>query len=598
MQYLAGGSLEDRQQFGPDRRPQPRPLSELADWLEPVAEALDFVHGQRHIHRDIKPGNILFDAQGHAYISDFGVAKVLSANQSDVVRTVHTRTGFVLGTPQYMAPEMVLGQPFDGRVDQYALAVTVYEQVSGRFPFDGPTGGVILMKQTTEQPPPLTNLVPGVPEELAAAVMRALAKDPRQRFPDCRTLARAILQDVRPPRQRTGVSVARTTPQPEAPPTADARPRSFAAGLLLIGLSLSILFGLLVLGLLWLGGRPVPRSGTGPEQASHSDPLSAAVIAKPATPRQEEKAWQPDSKPAPRPEPAPGPAPVPQPIEAKRIAKSVDLELVRIPAGNFWMGSLPGEANRITPDEFRHEVEIIRDVFMAKYTVTVRQFREFIRDADYRTEAERDGQGGFGYNATIKGIEGPKPHYTWRSPGWMQGDEHPVVNVTWNDAEAFCKWLSAKEGKSFRLPTEAEWEYACRAGTSTAYYSGDAVGSLEGMANLADFSFQRQLPGVPNPLPWNDGYPFTGPVGQFKPNRFGLHDMHGNVWQWCSDWYDPHYYETSPRQDPQGPIAGVDRVNRGGSFGNPPSVCRSAYRGHSTPQHRHCILGFRVVLVY
>src|SRR5581483_4422319 len=136
------------------------------DWLEPVAAALDFIHQQHYVHRDVKPDNILFDAHGHAYLSDFGVAKVLAGSARREAATVHTEAGIVLGTPQYMAPELVMGRPFDGRVDQYALAVTVYELLAGRYPFTGPTSAAIFVQATTKAPPPLGTVAPGLPPGL------------------------------------------------------------------------------------------------------------------------------------------------------------------------------------------------------------------------------------------------------------------------------------------------------------------------------------------------------------------------------------------------------------------------------------------------
>src|SRR5947199_370100 len=179
-----------RHPHGPDGQPQAVTARSLAGWLPQVADALDFIHKQKFIHRDIKPANILFDAHKNAYISDFGVAKAAAGRPDAPGRT---GAGMVLGTPEYMAPELVLGQPFDGQIDQYALAVTVYELLAGAPPFAAPAATAVLVKQTSETARPLAELRSSIPRELSEAVAKALAKDPRQRFPDCAAFARAVL---------------------------------------------------------------------------------------------------------------------------------------------------------------------------------------------------------------------------------------------------------------------------------------------------------------------------------------------------------------------------------------------------------------------
>jgi len=183
--------------------------------------------------------------------------------------------------------------------------------------------------------------------------------------------------------------------------------------------------------------------------------------------------------------------------------------------------------------------------------------------------------------------------YSWRNVGF-ETDDHPVVNVSWNDAMAFCNWLSGKEEKTYRLPTEAEWEYACRAGTTTRYYSGDDPESLAQVGNLADAAFKAKFRDREWTIKASDGYVFTAPVGKFRPNAFGLYDMHGNASQWCADRYGAEYYATSPADDPTGPVSGDDRVVRGCSFFFGPDNSRSAMRRTSTPVYRFFTLGFRI----
>ena len=286
------------------------------------------------------------------------------------------------------------------------------------------------------------------------------------------------------------------------------------------------------------------------------------------------------------------PTPLPAvPIRLEReITNSVGMKLVLIPEGTFVMGSPKDEKDR-HQDEAQHKVEITKQFYLGVYTVTVGQFRQFVKDAGYKTEAEKDDQGGWGYNAETQASEYGKK-YNWQNVGWEQTDEHPVVNVTWNDAVAFCDWLSKKEGKKYQLPTEAQWEYSCRASTKTRFYSGEGEETLKDVGNIADASFKQQYPQTVEAVAWDDGYPFTAPVGKFKPNAFGLYDMHGNVWHWCQDWYGD--YPQGKLVDPLGPKEGKDRVLRGGSWHFNPCFCRSANRHKFQPGYRDGTVGFRL----
>ena len=195
MQYLPGGSLEDQRTTGSLGHVLPCDPRKVSCWLVAVAQALDYIHGQGYVHRDVKPGNILFDAVGHAFLSDFGVAKVLASsdNAPAASQAAMTGAGLVLGTPEYMAPELIMGEPFDGRVDQYALAVTVYEMLCGRRPFEDGTKTKVLVLHTRKAPPRLTQWCPALPEHLSQTVLKGLSKDPNQRYPRCVDLAKAVV---------------------------------------------------------------------------------------------------------------------------------------------------------------------------------------------------------------------------------------------------------------------------------------------------------------------------------------------------------------------------------------------------------------------
>jgi formylglycine-generating enzyme required for sulfatase activity len=288
---------------------------------------------------------------------------------------------------------------------------------------------------------------------------------------------------------------------------------------------------------------------------------------------------------------------------------SIGMKLVLIPAGTFMMGSADNDKEAYDEEKPQHKVTISKAFYLGKYDVTRGQFRKFAEDSGYETEAERVGKGGAydsGKGQFFNDVRGR----SWKDPGYSQTDSHPVVNVTWNDAKRFCAWLSEKEAKRYDLPTEAEWEFACRAGTSSRYYFGDDEAGLQKYANVADLSlkakwdysnisikdYQKGLADWFERVSWDDGYPFTAPVGQFMPNGFGLYDMHGNIYQWCQDWYGRDYYTNSDNSDPKGPSMGVARVLRGGSFDNYPRRCRAARRGRDAPGYRYYSIGFRLRL--
>jgi sulfatase modifying factor 1 len=200
--------------------------------------------------------------------------------------------------------------------------------------------------------------------------------------------------------------------------------------------------------------------------------------------------------------------------------------------------------------------------------VTRGQFRQFVEATGYRTDAARDGKGIGQFNPS-GAASGSRQFMDWRCVGNLyMTDDHPVIGVSWNDAVAFCEWLSKKEKKKYRLPTEAEWEYACRAGTTTRYWTGNDPESLVRGANVPDASFLEANDGNVSYAVLNgrDGFGGLATVREFAANPFGLYDMHGNVWEWCQDGWDPKFYEQKLRDDPLAPIDKPSHVIRGGCY--------------------------------
>ena len=274
------------------------------------------------------------------------------------------------------------------------------------------------------------------------------------------------------------------------------------------------------------------------------------------------------------------------------ITNSVGMKLVYIPAGEFRMGSSETENADEIP---KHRVLIGKGFYMGQTEVTLGQFKAFTEDTLWETLAERQRWSYAWRDAAFEIVYGA----SFVNTSFPQASNQPVVCVSWDDAVEFCRWLGHREGRHYRLPTEAEWEYACRAGTETAYQWGDGVEGGALWCNAGDLTAKEEFSKIATPsllCPWYDGYVFTAPVGSFRPNAFGLHDMHGNVLEFCNDWYDADYYEVSPVVDPRGPSAGEFRVLRGGDWGSYPNGCRAAKRYRDRPSIRSSNLGFRVVM--
>jgi formylglycine-generating enzyme required for sulfatase activity len=260
-------------------------------------------------------------------------------------------------------------------------------------------------------------------------------------------------------------------------------------------------------------------------------------------------------------------------------------EMVVIPAGSFTMGSPANEADRSENEGPQHPVSIARPFAAGKFAVTVDQFAAFVADT------------GHDAGSTCRTLEGGKTEErqrSWRDPGFPQTGSHPVVCINFADAEAYVDWLSARTSKSYRLLTEAEWEYAARAGTTTRYSFGDDERNLCRYANGTDLTAKREVPGLGPSGPCSDGHAYTAPVGSFVPNAFGLYDMHGNVRQWTEDCFHPSYTGAPTDGSAWTSAACAIHVLRGGSWGYRPARLRSAARDGTEPTLRRSFTGFRV----
>jgi formylglycine-generating enzyme required for sulfatase activity len=291
-----------------------------------------------------------------------------------------------------------------------------------------------------------------------------------------------------------------------------------------------------------------------------------------------------------RPEPGQSaPAPL---LKKPSFTNSLGMALKLLPAGEFLMGSPKAEQDEVvasaneehgqraarlvrgsvTPEGPQHKVKISQPFYLGVYAVTQAQYTKVMDKNPSYFSAKGEGKG------KVKGLDTSR---------------FPVESVSWQDAQKFCAKLSALPGekaarRAYRLPTEAQWEYACRAGTSTPFHCGKSLSSRQ-----ANFLGHFPYGGA-------DNGPYLGrpcKVGSYKPNAWGLFDMHGNVRQWCADWYKKDYYQDSPKADPKGPEKGDRRVLRGGSWATFGWFCRAASRDSAEPAERSSTVGFRVVCV-
>ncbi|MFH1844797.1 MAG: SUMF1/EgtB/PvdO family nonheme iron enzyme [bacterium] len=535
-----------------------------------VLHTLDFAHRKGISHRDIKPTNIMVDKHGQVKVIDFGIAK--GKFDSDLT-TVGTR----LGSPRYMPPEQYSpDRKTDwARCDVYAVGGTLYHALTGRPPFKA-TDLLDLKdeKERGEIAPP-SGIDSALSRELDTVILRALAVDPVDRHADAAEML-ADLQSVTkcdlptmlvsPPEQDLECTLdgtlAKTQPAHDPPPASSAvpeleqEPESLLETVPMIAQEPEP------------GQRSEPTPSSPPEPPLLSSPgdrrrrgamLAAGVLMLVLAAVGIRHITQ-DNR---------GGTEVVPPMV--RITNAIGMELVQIPEGTFLMGSASREPERKS-DETQHQVTISRPFFMSTTEVTQEQWLSVMGDNPSRFRE--------------------------------CGGDCPVDSVSWQDAIRFCNLLSELDGRhpvyvlddrevtwtrdagGYRLPTEAEWEYACRAGTETPFNTGDCLAT-----DLANYHGEISYEGCQAGL--NRQRPIR--AGSFPPNAFGLDDMHGNVWEWCWDWYGD-YPDAEHITDPSGPPVGERRVLRGGAWSRSAEFCRSANRTGNFLSFRRDCDGFRVVL--
>ncbi len=584
----------------------PLPIASACRCVRQAALGLHHAFEQGMVHRDIKPQNLMLTPKGMVKVLDFGLARL--RNERKAAPRLTQLESF-MGTPEYVAPEQATdAREADTRADIYSLGCTLYGLLAGRPPFVEDTVVKMVLAHIEKEPLPLHEVRPDVPPDLSAVVGKMLAKDPAQRYQRpsdvaqcwCRSSrgmasrgwpashrCRRGWRRQRPGRGLAGTPAARRAlargnrngstkhrrprrrkdrrsatwtrplwPQPRRRRRRSGKRRSLrrrrggshreganAGQCSRQRVALALVLAGIVIWIKWTDAKGnstevhvevTPNNGAAPPTGrTPSTSKGTAETPKLAPPRADD-------------------------VVAK-VKKVAGIELVPIPKGSFYMGSKADDTDAWDDEKPRHKVTISQPFYLGKFHVTVGQFKRFVDAASYKTEEEKAGL-----------------TRTWKDPGFDQTDDHPVVCVSWNDADAFCQWLAKETGANVRLPREAEWEYSCRAGTTTKFYFGDND------ADLGDYAWYSG----------NSGHG-THACGLKKRNDFGLYDMHGLVYEWCADGKRP--YKDQEETDPEGPTsAGARRVNRGGSWRDDPRLCRAAFCLDTTPSYRRDDIGFRV----
>ncbi len=560
MPFLEGTPLSRLIEKG-----RPWPIKQAVEVMEKVAAAVAHLHARGIIHRDLKPSNVMIRPSGEAVVMDLGLARDFTSHDTRM-----TATGTVLGSPAYMAPEQVLGQhDLGAAVDVYGLGMLLFELLTGRLPFETPAPAVYA-EILHSSPPPPSSINPTLDHRLDTVCLKALAKEPAAR----QKSVEEFLHDL-----RTALAAPATGPQdPNATQSEDSGRRAsnipahqsggttvtddarliehratrrrrtnwlIACGLLLLAGTSVVWF--------FVSGRNVPEKKEDAPGQSSKDPARAKAPFDAKSAKELQQAWA---------------GYLGRPVEEEYdLGDNVKLAVVLIPPGTFKMGA----KNEIVPpgpiEEDQHEVTLTRPFYLGKYEVTQEQFEKLMKFTPSRFR-----KGGQDQDA-VAGLDTKR---------------FPVENVLWEDAVKCCEVLGRKLKNKGTLPSEAQWEYACRAGTETPFHFGSALNGTEANCN-GDSPYGTVKRGK--------NLKRTCEIGLYPANAWGLHDMHGNVSEWCADYYGP--YEGLPEKDPLRTdwVDEAARVVRGGSWNDQCVYLRAAGRVKGRPGFRNQNVGFRVCFV-
>ena len=565
-------------------------LAQKVRVLREIASALHYAGSKGYVHRDVKPENIMIsDEDGRAMLMDFGIAKAADGSHS------MTKTGIAIGTPYYMSPEQARGDAVDQRSDIYSLGAMMYHLLTGVVPYEADSGVAIVLKHITQPVP----LLPAHLALLQPILDKAMAKDPQLRYQSGKELMEDLERLDLSALGKTGnasLPVAGATDKTIAMPSAQM-PLNTGASVRKKTIVMAILLLSAVSGglALVMNRESKPDLAVIPEAAVEikamppvpvmpADP--APVVAKPEKPNvvklEAEEVKTQSLK-----------AEAPQPVAATSATTTPqwqEPDMVLIPAGSFQMGIDHGEAR----EKPAHTVTVAA-FYLATTEVTKSQFAAFIQETAYRTDADNNAGGTKACYAYKGGSDfGWQAGTGWNYPGFKQADNEPVVCVSANDVVAYIRWLNSKTGKKYRLPSEAEWEYAARAGsTNSPWHFGSNEAGLCVYANVIDRESAKVFQ-ESKFADCADGATFTAAVGSYQPNGFGLYDMHGNVWEWTADCWNENY-EGAPLDGSAWRSGDCEKqVLRGGSWIYNPRQLRVTYRNGGKMVFRGSSHGFRL----
>lgn len=572
---------------------------QLLEIIIPILEGLELVHNAGFIHRDIKPGNIMIREDGSPVLIDFGSAHDTKKGTEQVTALV---------SPGFTPHEQYTGQA-DSQgpwTDIYSLGATLYRCISGRNPVDALTRGSALLKKQDDP------LIPAVEigadkysHDLLVAVDHAMKFNEDHRPANISSWTSELLgtttsrrhssdiqQQVDARRKLTN-SIGDTQEMEITDPSTFVFPEKKSTPLpLALVAGISFLF-LSIAGFLFLNNSgdtsPAPslQNNTAADltpQVKTDVPVNLAETEDVADEGKLSDVGSIRTR-----ENVPG-----QAFQDELTTGIMGPTMMVLPAGEFLIGSSKVEAGRNNNEGPQRKVTLDTPIAISQTEITVAQFRQFVDATGYITRAEKEPD--VGCRIFDEGWRW-EPGGSWKDPRYKQSDNHPVVCVSWDDAFAYIQWLSDESGQQYNLPSEAEWEYAARSGSSRSRYWEDDNGDACVNANVSDLSHatMHNLSQSPeNIFVCEDGYTYSSPVATFNDNAFGIYDMLGNVWEWTADCWNDNYENLPSDGQPQLNGNCGNRVYRGGSWGNYPALIRAAKRGTDPRDFRYYNVGFRV----